>query len=316
MIPLFPAVAEAHRPGLSYARVDASGVHLIFASPELADRNPEELLERAVVSVNGAACAHGAVAIHPVDGDGVALDAPLDCPSGESWTFHASYLDDFPPGHRQYLEAFGHSVAVLDASAPTAGFEPGARAGSAAEVASEFLGLGVEHILTGADHLAFLLGLLLAARGLKELAWVVSGFTVAHSFTLALAALDWVRVSPAVVEPAIALSIAFVAVENFFEPPVKRRLALTFGLGLIHGFGFARILQDLGLPSGNVAVALLSFNVGVEAGQLAVVLPLLPLLLWLRRKQVWREKGIRAASSVLAVVGAAWFVERLASALS
>jgi hydrogenase/urease accessory protein HupE len=306
---LVAGFAEAHRPGLSYARIDREGLHVTFARPELGDRT--DLLAEAAVSVDGAPCQLGPPTVAPVEGDGIETSATLACPPGERWTFEGGYLADFPAGHRQYLEAFGHSVAVLDASAPRASFAGDATTSSAGAVAVDFLELGVEHILTGADHLAFLLGLLLAARSLRDMALVVSGFTVAHSITLALAALQLVHVPPSIVEPAIALTIAFVAVENFFDPPVKRRLAITFCLGLIHGFGFAGILEELGLPGGQVALALVSFNLGVEAGQLAVVLPLLPVLLWLRQKEAWRRQGMRAASSVLALAGAAWFVERV-----
>ncbi len=303
--------ADAHRPGLSYARVEGGAVHLTFAAPELAVLADTTGL-RARVAVDGAPCTLGEPTTRPVEGDGVEISASLACPAGAAWTLEAPYLADFAPGHRHYVEAFGSSVAVLDAGQPTASF-PGPEGGGSAAgtVAVDFFGLGVEHILTGTDHLAFLLGLLLAARGLREMAWVVSGFTVAHSITLALAALDIVQISPEIVEPAIALSIAYVAVENFWEPPPRRRVAITFLLGLMHGFGFAGILAELGLPAGQLAVALVSFNVGVEAGQLLVVLPLLPLLLWLRRYESWRVTGVRALSVLLALAGIAWFVTRI-----
>ncbi len=302
--------AEAHRPGLSYARIEPDAVHLTFAAPELAVL-PDTAGLRARVAVDGVPCTLGEPTTRPVEGDGVELTATLACPPGAAWTLEAPYLADFAPGHRHYVEAFGHSVGVLDAGEPTARFPGPGGGGSAGTVAVDFFGLGVEHILTGTDHLAFLLGLLLAARGLREMAWVVSGFTVAHSITLALAALEIVQISPEIVEPAIALSIAYVAVENFWEPPARRRVAITFLLGLMHGFGFAGILAELGLPAGQLAVALVSFNVGVEAGQLLVVLPLLPLLLWLRRYERWRVTGVRVLSVLLALAGIAWFVARI-----
>lgn len=286
-------------------------MHLTFAAPELAGLGDPAAI-RARVAVDGAPCALGEPTVRTVEGDGIEVSAALDCPAGSTWTLDAPYLADFAPGHRHFVEAFGGSAAVLDAGHPTATF-PGPQGGGSAtgSVAVDFFGLGVEHILTGTDHLAFLLGLLLAARSLREMAAVVSGFTVAHSITLALAALDVVQLSPRIVEPAIALSIAYVAVENFTEPPARRRMALTFLLGLLHGFGFAGILAELGLPAGHLVVALLSFNVGVEAGQLLVVLPLLPLLLWLRRHEAWRVTGVRVLSTLLALAGLGWFVARV-----
>ena len=325
MIPLLLTAseqAEAHRPGLSFARIEENALFLTFASPELTPRfqvDPIDVdalakatLLRARVEVGGKPCQLAVASAKKVSGDGIEIGAAMTCPVGKDWTFEAPYLADFAPGHRQYVEAFGQAVGVLDVTSASVGFSgPGNSTSSGATVAVEFFELGIEHILTGVDHLAFLLGLLLAARGLREMAAVVSGFTVAHSITLALAALQVVHISPAIVEPAIALSIAFVAVENFFEPPVKRRVAITFALGLIHGFGFAGVLQELGLPTGQLVVALVSFNVGVEAGQLAVVLPILPLLIWLREKEAWRTYGVRGVSILLAVAGAIWFVSRI-----
>jgi len=156
----------------------------------------------------------------------------------------------------------------------------------------DYLWLGVEHIFSGYDHLSFLLALLLVIpvgaagisvrRGLGDVVRVVSAFTLAHSVTLVLAGLDVVRLPPRLVEPAIAASILYVAVENLVRKP-RHRFLLTFGFGLVHGFGFASVLREVGLPPRGVLPSLLSFNVGVELGQLAVVAMVAPMLSVLRR---------------------------------
>jgi hypothetical protein len=148
----------------------------------------------------------------------------------------------------------------------------------------DYLVLGIEHIFTGYDHIAFLFGLLVIAgagglsRGAREVLKVVTAFTVAHSITLISSALGWVAIGPRIVEPAIAVSIAYVGVENLVQPRPRRRWLLTFGFGLVHGFGFASVLREIGLPSKGLLLSLLSFNLGVELGQLAVVAAVLPAL--------------------------------------
>jgi hypothetical protein len=144
--------------------------------------------------------------------------------------------------------------------------------------------LGVEHIFTGYDHLAFLFGLLVVAGfsslrgGLRYVLGVVTAFTVAHSLTLIASGLDWVRLPSRIVEPAIAVSIFYVAVENLVVRKPRFRWLLTFGFGLVHGFGFASVLREVGLPPRGLVLSLLSFNVGVELGQLAIVAMVSPAL--------------------------------------
>jgi hydrogenase/urease accessory protein HupE len=176
-----------------------------------------------------------------------------------------------------------------------------------------FLKLGVEHILTGYDHLLFLTGLLLACRRFATMAGIVTCFTIAHSITLALAALDVVTLPSHLVEPLIAGTIVFVGVENLLrrgaEP--KGRWALTFAFGLVHGFGFASALKEIGLGTGSALLApLFSFNLGVEIGQIAVAVILLPLLLRLRRSADFVRYGLPAASVVVVLLGTYWLLER------
>jgi len=142
----------------------------------------------------------------------------------------------------------------------------------------EFFRLGVEHIWTGYDHLLFLLALFLPGGTIGRIAGIVTAFTIAHSITLALAALDIVRLPIAPIEIAIAASIIYAAASALRKHDVDRRWLLTFFFGLIHGFGFASVLRESGLPPGGAAVPLFAFNAGVEAGQLAVVVVAVPLL--------------------------------------
>ncbi|HEU4386978.1 MAG TPA: HupE/UreJ family protein [Blastocatellia bacterium] len=178
----------------------------------------------------------------------------------------------------------------------------------------EFLQLGIEHILTGYDHLLFLFGLLVACRSFKSIAAIITCFTLAHSLTLALAALGLVTVSGRIVEPLIAVTIVFVGVENLIrrEEP-KGRWALTFFFGLIHGFGFAGVLKQIGLgPSGAaMAMPLFAFNFGVEIGQLAVTALVLPLLWKLGNIPRFARQGRLAISGVVALVGVYWLAQRM-----
>ncbi|MBM7565960.1 HupE/UreJ family protein [Paenibacillus sacheonensis] len=184
-------------------------------------------------------------------------------------------------------------------------------------VLKEYTQMGMEHIWSGADHLLFLCGLILAARtsGWKMLK-LISAFTVGHSITLVLSALDLASLSPLIVEPLIALSIVFVAFENMFRkrfPKLEsKQIVVTALFGMIHGFGFAEILH--GTMAGNIALPLFSFNLGVEIGQLAVLVIVVPVL-WLilklfttQSRQVWWTYG---TSSLVGIMGLYWLVERV-----
>lgn len=174
-----------------------------------------------------------------------------------------------------------------------------------------FIWLGVEHIWIGYDHILFLLALILVGSRLGQLVQVVSAFTVAHSITLVMAALEWVALPSRLVESGIALSIAYVAVENLWRrDPTAHRWILTFVFGFVHGFGFANVLRDLGLPTQGLVASLLAFNVGVEIGQVVIVAVLFPLLLWLAR-QSYHQQVVRVISVVILLFGMGWLVERV-----
>jgi hypothetical protein len=170
----------------------------------------------------------------------------------------------------------------------------------------------------GYDHIAFLIAIVLWANRLFPVIKIVTAFTIAHSITLSLAALGIVVVPSAIVEPAIAASIVFVALENFVSDDIERRWRVTFAFGLIHGFGFASALKEVGLPPNVVSIALASFNIGVEIGQIAIVSIVIPLLIGLDRLLAGRGgKPARAAavvyalSALIAMLGSYWFITRL-----
>jgi hypothetical protein len=177
----------------------------------------------------------------------------------------------------------------------------------------QYLRLGIEHILTGYDHLLFLGGLLLACKSFRSVLGIVSCFTLAHSITLALAALHLIALPGRLVEPLIAATIVFVGVENLVrgdEP--KGRWALAFTFGLLHGFGFASALGHVGLGARGapILVPLFSFNLGVEIGQIAVAAVLLPVLFKLRSLPGFARRGTEMLSLLIGAVGLYWLVER------
>jgi hypothetical protein len=180
------------------------------------------------------------------------------------------------------------------------------------ETFRQYLVLGFTHILPkGLDHILFVLGLFLLAPRWKPLLWQVSAFTLAHTLTLAASIYGVVRLSPSIVEPAIALSIVWIAVENLTTSELKPwRVALVFAFGLLHGLGFAGVLAELGLPRERFLSALLSFNVGVELGQLAVLAIAFVLVGLFRDRAGYRRAVVAPASIAIAAVGLWWFVER------
>jgi hypothetical protein len=192
---------------------------------------------------------------------------------------------------------------ALDAAAPAQG-----RLG----VVLQYLVLGFEHILPkGLDHILFVLGLFLLSPRARALVKQVTAFTLAHSLTLALSIYGVVSLPPSVVEPLIALSIAFVAIENVFTAELRPwRTAVVFGFGLLHGLGFAGVLSELGLPRGEFVTALVGFNAGVELGQLAVIALALAAVGWFRGRTWYRARVVVPASCAIAAVGLYWAVQR------
>jgi hydrogenase/urease accessory protein HupE len=173
-----------------------------------------------------------------------------------------------------------------------------------------FLKLGIKHILTGYDHILFLVALLVIGLSTREAIKIITSFTVAHSITLLLAAMQLITLNSKFVESVIALSICYVALENLWAKQVNYRWLITFCFGLIHGFGFAGALQEYITGKSDLVLSVVSFNIGVEAGQLMIFLILLPILYLIRKKLSSRRITVIASISIF-ILGFIWLVERL-----
>lgn len=179
---------------------------------------------------------------------------------------------------------------------------------------ANYIELGFKHILPkGTDHILFILGLFLFSSSLRPLLWQVTMFTIAHTITLGLAMNGLFNLPAQIVQPLIALSIVYVGVENVFARGLqKSRLVLVFAFGLLHGLGFASMLADFGMPENAFATALISFNVGVELGQLSILLAAYLLIgFWFGKRDWYKTLVINPASIVIAIIAFYWFIDRL-----
>jgi len=276
----------------------------------------------AVTGLDGTPCAPGVAALKP-DGDGVVFRNRFSCGNitGDI-VYRSTVLTATDPGARQVVligEGENAPQALLDSSNTTVTLS--APAPSLLSTMQRYLVTGIEHIFLGYDHIAFLVGVVLWARRLIPVIKIVTAFTIAHSITLSLAALNVVVLPSAVVEPVIAASIVFVAMENFFSRDIDGRWRVTFAFGLIHGFGFAGALQEVGLPPNAVATALAAFNVGVEIGQVAIVSIVVPALIGLDlliatdgAKPVRAAPVVYALSALITVLGSYWLFTRMLNA--
>jgi hydrogenase/urease accessory protein HupE len=236
----------------------------------------------------------------------------------------SKWLALLQPGHRQFLsiqnpkgEVLAERLLSANSDSVTIQMDP-ADSQPVAVVRNnsfaDFLVMGVKHIWTGYDHLLFLLGLLIVTRNFASSFKIITCFTIAHSITLAVATLSLVQFSSRIVEPLIAASIVYVGIENLFRgDDPKGRWLLTFAFGLIHGFGFASVLRELGVGANGsgIAVPLVSFNLGVELGQIVIAALVLPVIWKLRTKPVFITRWVPACSVVVALLGGYWFVQRV-----
>ncbi len=266
----------------------------------------------------------------------------VELSSGDALNFHQEFLRPdvpmvvlrarsiagLPPGHRQFvivMDSRGSTITkkLLSVRDSTIEVPLGTQAvaasaeSPAASGAPTFWGfvlLGVEHIWTGYDHLLFLLALLVVCRTFRSSVAIISFFTIAHSLTLALATVNLVHLPGKLVEPLIALSIVFVGAENLWRRGVepRGRWFVTFTFGLIHGFGFASVLRDLGVGRGGegIAMPLVAFNLGVEAGQLAVAAIVLPLFWQAQKTKLFLRTAVPAISAIVALAGLYWLAQR------
>jgi len=252
-------------------------------------------------------------------GDGVCFDLSYIA-RGTRLSVSSELISSLARGHRQYLTVHDEqnrplSERMLDAThyrfelkLPASAAKP-----ETAHPFRQFVNLGVEHIVTGYDHLAFLLGLLLVGGSFRSALKIITSFTLAHSLTLALATFNLIRLSPTIVEPLITASIIYVGVENILRSTMDKRWLLTFGFGLIHGCGFASALKEAGVGAdgGGIALPLFSFNLGVEFGQVAIAALVLPLIWKFRSRPVFIARWAPTCSAVVVLLGGFWFVQRV-----
>lgn len=251
----------------------------------------------------------------------VAID--YACPAGGELVLRDNTVFDDDPDHEVFV-AVGSAAHVLRAGAQELRLTT---APSSIETGGAFLKEGAVHLVTGYDHLLFLLSLILVAGlavrrdgfrpAVRDVAWVVTAFTLGHSISLVAAALEIVALPSAWVEAAIAASIVYVALLNVFKPaaPTKStrrsRAALAGAFGLVHGFGFSSVLGEVGLPMQDRLVALASFNIGIELAQLCfVAIVLVPLAALARHPGAYRRVAVQGGSLAIAAFGAVWLVER------
>jgi hypothetical protein len=318
------------QPGLMQGSIVA---HIFDVAHDLDIAKPDQLLDPAFASQQSRAFAALMTPRLTIAADGQVL-APewseIDViPDRQSIRIHLRYrlastpgrvevnaaLFPYDPAHQTFLNLYDGDAltqAILDISHARFEYFAGTRQGAFA-VMRQFVPAGVTHIAMGADHLLFLLGLLLLGGSTRKLLLIVTAFTVAHSLTMSLAALSLVMPPPRIIDPAIALSIVYVGTDNLLVQggrDVRAWIAFTFGF--IHGFGFAGVLREMHLPPRALGWSLFSFNAGIEIGQLVVVLAVGAALLALRRRnEVLGKRLAFAGSLVVVAAGAYWFVQRV-----
>jgi hydrogenase/urease accessory protein HupE len=301
--------AQAHNAGVSTSRIVIHGgtvdVEINALGRDYEKAAGVRITEAGSGEVNRVALAIMAPSVLTYVGDHVAVFAgkqrcaprpgtarPADthvlvtvawtCPlNGSELRYRATLFHDVDPTARHLAiiaTESGELELALDSRAPEVALS--GAGSSVLQVVGRFVRAGIEHIFLGYDHIAFLAAIVLWAQRLWPVIKIVTAFTIAHSITLSLAALQVVVIPSAIVEAAIPATIMFVAVENFFSRNVDGRWRVTFVFGLIHGFGFASALQEIGLPANAAVPALAAFNVGVEIGQVVIVAIIFPLLLW------------------------------------
>lgn len=325
------ATAWAHDPGLSSATIrrsgDATFVQVALANADAAlllpqldadgDRSlsGEELLRgdtaAAALRVGWTLAGRPAALVTGLRlAENRDLEFALTFDGAADSAFAVPALAQLSRSHRHYVVQVDARGLVL-AEALLSPTSPGMVLDTVgAGAGSSFFLLGIEHILIGYDHICFLLGLLLLGGGWRRAAATITAFTVAHSVTLAAASLDLLRLPGALVESVIAASIVWVAFENVLRRQPMARWWPAFGFGLVHGFGFASVLADLRVGAGDIVAPLLAFNLGVEAGQLAIAAVVLPLLAVAARRG--RGRRVMVVGSVaVALPGLWWLCERL-----
>jgi hydrogenase/urease accessory protein HupE len=337
-----PTQVAAHPVPFSYldVRLDAGVIHVTLVAHifdvahDLNVTPPESLLKGDVVAKAAGAMAALLGPRFALTADGRPLTphwsaTPDILTDRQSLRFEVRYELPAPPGtlqitasmfpydpnHQTFVNVYeGEALtqAILDRGRPGFEYFAGTRQGVAA-VVRKFIPAGVHHILIGPDHLLFLVGLLLLGGTIRQLLIVVTSFTLAHSITLSLAALNIVSPPARFIEPAIALSIVYVGADNLLAGGGRDvRAWIAFAFGFIHGFGFANVLREMDLPSRALGWSLFSFNLGVEIGQLLVVVAVASALAALRSRSEIAGRQVAFAGSVVVIAaGAFWFIQRV-----
>jgi hydrogenase/urease accessory protein HupE len=349
VLSLLTGHASAHDPGLSSAKVtlndkeiqvllgfapkDVQGLLFAESGQQLAIHSPEEFrsvqTKLQAIGASRFRLYAGEQRIIPARADVVRKDDQnieimlyFERPVTPHIRLVSTMFERLPLGHREYLSVVTPAngslgEAMLSASENFLEIDLPALSpaeGNPPPSFVAFLRLGIEHILTGYDHLLFLFALMVVCRDLRSILTVITCFTVAHSITLALAALDIVRLPGRVVEPMIAASIAYVGIENLIRGSApKWRGLITFSFGLVHGLGFADALREAGIGSAGwgMVFPLVGFNLGVELGQLSVAAVVLPILWQLQKNPSFIRQWVPAGSALVAILGGYWMVERI-----
>jgi len=308
-------------------------VHMFYAAHDLNVEKAEQLLDPAIAVERSRALAALLSRRFTVTADGRALTPQWSeaqvIPDRQSLRFALRFplasrpgtlavtarMFPYDPQHQTFLNIYeGEALtqAILDGGRPSFEYFTGSRQGALA-VIQKFLPAGIHHILIGPDHLLFLVGLLLLGGSIRQLALIVTAFTVAHSITLSLAALNLVTPPARLIEPAIALSIVYVGADNLLIKGGRDvRAWIAFAFGFIHGFGFANVLREMDLPARALGWSLFSFNVGVEIGQLLVVSIVATAFAALRSRSEAAGRQLAFAGSVVVMAaGAFWFIQRV-----
>ena len=236
-------------------------------------------------------------------------------PAATSLKMQLLFLNKLPDGHKQVVtikDAAGKSLSEKMLTQQDNSIELNLNVGESSSMFKDFFLLGIEHILTGYDHLLFLFALLIVTHRFWAAFGIITFFTIAHSITLAIAGMDLLTIPSTIVEPLIAASIVYVGVENLIVKEPKGRKYLTFAFGLIHGFGFAAVLQEMNITSieTGILVPLFSFNLGVETGQLVVTAISLPIIWWLHTKPLVEKYFVPICSTIVCLAGGFWLLER------
>ncbi|HUF48745.1 MAG TPA: HupE/UreJ family protein [Vicinamibacterales bacterium] len=286
----------------------------VFAASQQA-RIADLVSRRLSLSVNGRPVPVGWGGIEVVpDAHAVRLRARIALDAPVATAAVAGVLFPYDPQHRTFINVYeGDALtqAIVDHGRSRFEYFAGTRQGVAA-VVGRFVPAGVHHILIGPDHVLFLVGLLLLGGSLKRLALIVTGFTLAHSVTLSLAALGIFTPPAGIIEPAIALSIIYVGVDNLLVREGRDlRAWIAFGFGFVHGFGFANVLQEMDLPVRALGWSLFSFNLGVEIGQLAIVAVVATAFSMVRARSETVGRWLTIGGSIAVIAaGTYWFAER------